>query len=124
MRDAAQGHRLGVARVTTGLTREQVLSFKLARLPLVAIDPPDTDDSVISVASTNFTGGGQAASHLVELGHRRIALAGGPADSVTGRERDHGYRSALETAGFVPDEALMLQGDFTYESGVAMGLQL
>jgi LacI family transcriptional regulator len=124
IRAAAQRHRFGVLTVTTALAPGQVQAFKRAGLPLVAIDPPDTDDSVISVASTNFTGGVQAAGHLVELGHRRIGLAGGPERSVTGRERSHGYRSALETAGIVPDEDLMLAGAFTYDSGVAMGLEL
>ena len=121
---AAQRGRFGVLTVTTALTPAQAQAFKRAGLPLVAIDPPDTDDSMISVASTNFTGGVQAASHLVELGHRRIGLAGGPEGSVTARERDHGYRSALETAGIVPDEGLMLAGEFTYASGVAIGLAL
>jgi LacI family transcriptional regulator len=121
---AAARRRFGVLTVTTALRPGQVATFARTGLPLVAIDPPSADDSVISVASTNFTGGVQAASHLVELGHRRIALAGGPECSVTARERDHGYRSALETAGIVPDEALMLQGEYTYDAGVAMGLEL
>jgi DNA-binding LacI/PurR family transcriptional regulator len=121
---AAARRRFGVLTVTTALAPEQVEAFAEAGLPLVAVDPPSADDSVVSVASTNFTGGEQAASHLVELGHRRIALAGGPEGSVTARERDHGYRSALETAGLVADETLMLQGDYTYDAGVAMGLEL
>ena len=124
IRAAALRHRIGVLTVATPLRPSQVRGFARADLPLVAIDPPNPDDSVITVSSTNFTGGVQAAAHLVELGHRRIALAGGPPDSVTGRERDHGYRSALETAGLVPDEALMLSGGFTYEAGVTMGLEL
>jgi LacI family transcriptional regulator len=113
-----------VLTVTTALEPAQVRAFARAGLPLVAIDPPSADDSVVSVASTNFTGGVLAASHLLELGHRRIALAGGPEGSVTARERDHGYRSALETAGLPPDEALMVAGEYTYESGVAIGLEL
>jgi LacI family transcriptional regulator len=124
IRSAARRRRFGVLTVATSVSPAQARMFARADLPLVAIDPLNPDDSVISVSSTNFTGGVQAAAHLVELGHRRIALAGGPADSVTGRERDHGYRSALETAGLVPDEALMLQGEFTFEAGVAMGLEL
>jgi LacI family transcriptional regulator len=124
IRAAARRRRLGVLTVALDLRPTQVRAFARAGLPLVAIDPLNPDDSVISVSSTNFTGGVQAAAHLVELGHRRIALAGGPPDSVTGRERDHGYRSALEAAGLVLDEALMLQGAFTYEAGVAMGLEL
>jgi LacI family transcriptional regulator len=121
---AAARRRYGVLTVTTALRPRQVQTFSDAGLPLVAIDPPAADDSVVSVASTNFTGGVQAATHLLELGHRRIALAGGPDDAVTARERDHGYRSALETAGLVPDEALMRQGPYTYDAGVAMGLEL
>jgi LacI family transcriptional regulator, galactose operon repressor len=121
---ATARRRFGVLLVTTALRPEQVETFTQTGLPLVAIDPLCADDSVISVASTNFTGGEQAAGHLVELGHRRIALAGGPDGSVTARERDHGYRSALETAGLEPDEAMMLQGPYTYEAGVAMGLEL
>lgn len=124
IRTAAQRRRFGILTVTTALSAAQVQGFKRAGLPLVAIDPPDVDDSVISVASTNFTGGVQAAAHLLELGHRRIGLAGGPEGSVTARERSHGYRSALETAGIVPDDALMLPGEYTYDSGVAMGLEL
>jgi LacI family transcriptional regulator len=124
IRAAAQRQRFGVLTVTTALSAAQVDGLRRADLPLVAIDPPDIDDSVISVASTNFTGGAQAAAHLVELGHRRIALAGGPDESVTARERSHGYRSALETAGIAPDESLMLRGEYTYDSGVAMGLDL
>jgi LacI family transcriptional regulator len=121
---AAAHRRFGVLTVTTALEPAQVRAFARAGLPLVAIDPPSADDSVVSVASTNFTGGVLAASHLLELGHRRIALAGGPEGSVTARERDHGYRSALETAGLPPDEALMVAGEYTYESGVAIGLEL
>jgi LacI family transcriptional regulator len=113
IRAAARRRRFGVLTVALALRPPQVRAFARAGLPLVAIDPLNPDDSVISVSSTNFTGGVQAAAHLAELGHRRIALAGGPSDSVTGRERDHGYRSALETAGLVADEALMLQGEYT-----------
>lgn len=124
IRAAAQRRRFGVLAVTTALQAAQVQAFAQAGVPLVAVDPPEPDDAVISVSSTNFTGGVLAANHLVELGHRRIALAGGPPDSVTGRERDHGYRSALETAGLVPDEELMRQGAYSYDAGVRMGLEL
>jgi LacI family transcriptional regulator len=121
----AQRRRLGALVVTTALEREHVRAFQQAGLPVVAVDPPNVvDDGVVSVASSNFTGGAQAASHLVELGHRRIALAGGPAGHATAQQREHGYRSALEDAGIAPEDALMLHGPYTYAAGVAMGLEL
>jgi LacI family transcriptional regulator, galactose operon repressor len=120
-----QRRRLGVLAVTTRLERAHARAFQRAGLPVVAIDPPNVVDApVVSVASSNFTGGLQAATHLLELGHRRIGLAGGPAASVTADQRAHGYRSALEAAGIAPDAALLLRGDFTYGAGVAMGLAL
>lgn len=121
----AERRRLGVLTVTTALERSHARAFRRAGLPVVAVDPPNVvDASVVSVASSNFTGGLQAANHLLELGHRRIGLAGGPAGSVTADQRAHGYRSALEAAGIAPDAALILRGEFTYEAGVAMGLAL
>src|SRR4051794_3600831 len=121
----AQRRRLGALVVTTALEREHVRAFQRAGLPVVAVDPPNVvDDGVVSVASSNFTGGAQAAGHLVELGHRRVGLAGGPSGHATAQQREHGYRSALEDAGIAPEDALMLHGPYTYAAGVAMGLEL
>jgi LacI family transcriptional regulator len=121
----ARRHRLGVLVVTTALERSSARVFQHEGLPVVAIDPPNiVPDSVVSVASSNFAGGSQAANHLLELGHRRIALANGPATHPTARQRAHGYRSALEAAGIVPEEELMLNGAFTYAAGVMMGGEL
>jgi LacI family transcriptional regulator len=121
----AQRRRLGVLAVTTALERSHARAFQQAGLPVVAVDPPNVvPSSVVSVASSNFAGGSYAANHLLELGHRRIALANGPETHPTARQRAHGYRSALEAAGIVPEDALMLHGRFTYDAGVAMGGEL
>jgi LacI family transcriptional regulator len=122
---AAHRRRLGVLVATTAIERAHVRAFEREGLPVVAIDPPNAvDDSVVSVASSNFAGGAQAANHLLELGHRRIGLAGGPAGHPAAQQRLHGYRSALEAAGIEPEERYMLHGPFTYEAGVAMGREL
>src|SRR3954451_7839618 len=122
---AAQRRRLGVLAVTTALERSHARAFQQAGLPVVAVDPPNAvPSSVVSVASSNFAGGSQAANHLLELGHRRIALANGPSAHPTARQRAHGYRSALEAAGILPEEEMMLNGSFTYAAGVAMGDEL
>jgi LacI family transcriptional regulator len=125
IRAVAHRRRLGVLVATTALERPHVRAFHREGLPVVAIDPPNVvDDSVVSVASSNFAGGAHAANHLLELGHRRIGLVGGPADHPAASQRLHGYRSALEAAGIPPDERLMFHGRFTYEAGVEIGLEL
>jgi transcriptional regulator with XRE-family HTH domain len=62
-----------------------------ARIPLVAIDPPvEPGDAIRSVGTTNWLGGMTATRHLIELGHRRIAIIGGPPGLWSSRARlDH-----------------------------------
>ncbi|MCC3765908.1 LacI family DNA-binding transcriptional regulator [Glycomyces sp. TRM65418] len=114
---AARGH-LGLIVVTSELTGEEIEACEHLGLSLVVIDPVNPlDDRVTSVGATNWAGGVQATRHLIDLGHRRIGFIGGPAGSVFGRERLHGYREALETAGLHPDRELTAAGRFDAESG-------
>lgn len=125
LQSVAQKGWQGVLAVTTEITPKQSRAFRDAGLYLVAIDPPNAlDDSLVSVGSTNFIGGIQATNHLIELGHRRIAVAGGPIHSSVARERVHGYRSALEAADIIYDDALIRNGEFDYPAGVEMSLAL
>ena len=59
-----------------------------------------------SVSVNDVEGGDLAVSHLVELGHTRIAFVGGPLGIVQVRERLEGARRALAAAG-LPDDALV-----------------
>ncbi|WP_100444716.1 LacI family DNA-binding transcriptional regulator [Glycomyces xiaoerkulensis] len=121
---AARGHS-GLIVVTAQLTGEEIAACENAGLPLVVIDPVNPlDDRVTSVGATNWAGGVQATRHLIDLGHRRVAFAGGPADSVPGRERLHGYREALEAAGIGTDRALVRPGPFTAETGASIAESL
>lgn len=125
IRETAHKGRLGVVIVTTELNSAQLDVFREEHLPVVVIDPLNpTDQRIVSVASTNFTGGVQATTHLIELGHRRIGFAGGPVQSYAAVERFNGFRSALESSGIVVDPDLVMYGAFTYDSGVEMGCRL
>ncbi|GAP65390.1 LacI family transcriptional regulator [Mizugakiibacter sediminis] len=60
----------------------------------------------------------QMVEHLLALGHRRIAhVVGHPAHGAS-RWRLDGYRAALHAAGMSCDPALVVQGDFSFGSGV------
>lgn len=60
---------------------------------------------------------GAAIDRLVALGHRRIALVGGPDTSATARERELGYLDALADHGLDRGAALIASGDLGFESG-------
>src|ERR1700722_17667234 len=96
-----------------------------ARIPLVAIDPPvEPGDAIRSVGTTNCLGGMTATRHLIELGHRRIAIIGGPPGLWSSQARLDGYRAALQAAGLDVDESLIRRDDFSLSSGRAQAREL
>lgn len=62
--------------------------------------------------------------HLVSLGHRRIAHILGDPEHGAGIWRLAGYRDGLKRAGLEEDPAYMVQGRFSFESGVTAMRQL
>jgi LacI family repressor for deo operon, udp, cdd, tsx, nupC, and nupG len=58
-----------------------------------------------------------AVSHLVGLGHRRIAHIAGPIGNVVTAARHKGYVAALAQVGMAPDPALTRFGPFALDSG-------
>jgi len=113
--------RTGVIVVTAELTAEQRDLMRALGLSVVLIDPLNPlDDEVVSVGATNFTGGRQATQHLLDLGHRRIAFAGGPTGSIASHERLQGYLSAMASAGATVDPELVLAQEFSVPAGLEM----
>lgn len=98
-------------------------SAELARLrdqgyPFVVVDPREPlDDGIPTVATANAAGARAAVDHLLELGHRRIAIVTGTPRWVATEERLLGYRLSLGAAGIAFDPALVGGGDFTFETG-------
>lgn len=72
----------------------------------------------------NLRGARLAVDHLLDLGHRRIALLGGPEGNADAEERRAGYREALAHRGLEADPGLELRGDFREESGYAAAARL
>ncbi|MGE5620078.1 MAG: LacI family DNA-binding transcriptional regulator [Sphingomonadaceae bacterium] len=78
-----------------------------------------------SVQIDNTRAAYEATSHLIALGHRRIAYLGGPTALTSARDRMKGYRQAmLELVGAGPWETLIREGDFGFESGYQAILSL
>lgn len=63
-----------------------------------------------SVSVDNLHGGYMATSHLIQLGHQRIAYVSRPADIKSNQERQAGYQQALSQAGLPFDPALIVTG--------------
>jgi DNA-binding LacI/PurR family transcriptional regulator len=124
--DRAMARGTGGALCVLHLPRSNELQrLAAARIPLIVIDPPDEPgDGIRSVGTTNWQGGVTATRHLIELGHRRIGVIGGPEDLWSGRARLAGYRAALLAAGLPVDETLVLRDKFSASGGRRQARQL
>jgi len=109
----------GVIAVFSDLSAEQRAQLATARVPLVVLDPNGVPgDEVPSIGSTNWIGGLSASRHLLELGHRRIAVITGPKWALSSRARLDGYRAAMDAAGVPVDPALIREGTFEIRDGL------
>lgn len=75
----------------------------------VLVDNYVVGERLDCVLPDNFTAGQMATTHLLELGHRRIALLEGPRKYKTLTDRLEGYVAALTEAGIAIDPALMVK---------------
>jgi LacI family transcriptional regulator len=98
-------------------------SDELARLleqgyRFVVVDPRlPLDNRVPSVSAAHASGADQAMSHLLGLGHRRIAAITGPRGWVATEDRRRGYHAALAAQGILPDPSLEVEADFEIAPG-------
>jgi LacI family transcriptional regulator len=116
---------VGVIAVTSKLPAEVIQSAARLNLPFLTIDPADESQAdLVSISSTNWTGGRAMTEHLLGLGHSRIGWIGGPTASAPTIERFRGYRAALERAGIQVDRGLCRNGAYSFEAGVEAGTAL
>jgi DNA-binding LacI/PurR family transcriptional regulator len=87
-------------------------------LPTIVIKA-EPDAAWHTTAVDQRSGAMLAVRHLIELGHRSIAHLGGPLDWYDAREREQGWRDALEQADLPVIPAS--NGDWTSDHGYEFG---
>ncbi len=115
----------GVVAVFSELTVQQQSQLATRSIPLVVLDPTGEPlHETPSVGATNWTGGMAATRHLLDLGHRRIAMLSGPTQWPCCRARLDGYRAAMDAAGVPVDPALVRTSTLYVEGGLRDGTEL
>lgn len=89
---------------------------------VVAMSSAAIDGYPVMLLSNEREAVGQAARHLMALGHRRLALISGPPGFYSTRERRAGFVEAVQAAGC--ELVSEVAGDYSFESGVAAANQL
>jgi LacI family transcriptional regulator len=117
--------RPGGLVLTPPLTDNDAMLARLDELgvPYACISPKRPATS-IGVTLDEREAAREMVGHLIELGHRRIAHIRGHVAHGASRWRVDGYRDALKRAGIELDPELLVQGEFSFDSGVLAGRQL
>ncbi len=114
----------GVIIATTNENGASLRRFRDTGMAIVAIDRHIVDLPTDSVVVDNESASYEAVTHLVRLGHRRIAIVGGPSDADTARQRSQGYERALHEARIEIQPELVRRGDFRETAGLTMTREL
>ena len=108
--------------VTIGAEAAELL--RSARVPSVLLNRDVSGATVDRVMADHVGGAAAVADHLLALGHRRVALIAGPANTSTSRDREAGFSDALARAGVPLHPSLRRAGEFTHQSGFQGGTEL
>lgn len=87
------------------------------KAPFIVWGAPIPPWQYCTVTGDNAAGGRLATEHLIRSGRRRIGFIGGPEDTATAQDRFRGYSQAFAAAGQPVDPAIVVAGDYSYESG-------
>lgn len=92
------------------LQQNQTIAVIARDMPSLAVDAVLVDD---------YLGGYLAANHLIELGHRHIAVIAESLEVMSSRERVRGCRQAMEEAGLVLEDRWVRVSAFHVQDGKA-----
>jgi len=118
----------GVLLVTAGGHKWSELESAtlLSGVPIVCLDRLPTGLEVDSVCVDDFRAAEMAILHLIEKGHKNIAIITGPVNLQNEQERLRGYRHAMKRSGLTVTSAMVWKGSFEQNEVAALcqsGLQ-
>lgn len=109
----------GVIFTTTRLASMYPYELRKAGVPFVFLNRLNDTVPADSVIADNAGGAGELARLLIAQGFRRIGAVFGPGETSTGRDRERGFRAALEDAGRPLPASRVVHANWSYEQGYA-----
>lgn len=115
----------GVLCAPIGALNDRIANLRQRGIPVVLVDRAGSDSSYCSVSVDDVEGGRLAIDHLLTLGHRRLAVVGGPGTLQQVRDRRLGADIARYQHGEAESVLLTISTDaLNAESGVIAADQL
>ena len=107
----------GLVIMSPQIDSEMLLGNLPTDLPVVLLNCRTTNPHFDTIVTDGFGGARNMISHLIDLGHRRIAILKGSENNIEAHERLRGYREAFASRKLRSDPALEINGDFSEASG-------
>jgi LacI family transcriptional regulator len=108
----------GIVFMGGNITEDHVAEFGKSPVPIVLAASIENSATIPSVTIDYSQAANDAVSALIAKGHKKIAFVTGPIDEQVGLKKLEGYKAALEQANIPFEEDLIIEGDFSYESGM------
>ena len=110
----------GVLLVPATSSSRSLALLRARKIPVVVVDRRVRSRHVDVVRGDSEAGAYALAQHLVQLGHRRIAILAGRKKVSTSVDRVTGFARALADAGIEQDPGLVRYGGYHQSEGYAM----
>lgn len=116
--DLLSARRVDALIVLVGVLSDEYLRRAAADLPLVVVGRSIAGLEECCLRVDDQRASYEATRYLVGLGHRRIAHIAGPSHHQDAVDRREGYLQALADAGLPADPGLIVEGNYTEQSGL------
>lgn len=109
----------GLVFMGGNITEDLVAEFEKSPVPIVLAGSIEASEKIPSVNIDYEKAVYDSVQEFVDRGHKKIAFVIGPLHEPKNLEKKlKGYKSALEDAGIPYEEELVIEGDYTYDSGL------
>ena len=109
----------GIVFMSGNITEELSSEFERSPVPIVLAASVVEDNKVPSVTVDYEQASFDAVTMLIESGHKQIGFVSGPFEEPINKEMKLvGYKRALTEANIEYVEDFVLEGDYTYDSGI------
>lgn len=108
----------GVIFMGGNITEEHIVEFKKSPVPIVLAGSLENSGQLSSVNIDYEVAAYDSVIHFIEKGHKNIALVLGNFEEAISMKKLAGYKRALEDNQIAFREEYVIEGDFSYDSGI------
>lgn len=109
----------GIVFMGGNITEEHVAEFERSPAPIVLAGSIEESLTIPSVNIDYEQAVFDSIKEFIDKGHKNIAFVVGPLHEPKNAEKKlKGYQRALQEAGIAYNEELVVEGDYTYDSGI------